>query len=104
MDSEVLHHDPVAGITEEFHFDETFDRIVHSVEQDVTDIVEANKARFADVDERAPMTGEMHLVASIPMSIYNDLMQKGIIYDQKALSKWLNDPDNRVFRVRPGRV
>jgi hypothetical protein len=24
--------------------------------------------------------------------------------DQKAMAKWLNDPDNRAFRTRPGTI
>jgi hypothetical protein len=33
-----------------------------------------------------------------------ELKQQGIIDDPKALRRWLNDPDNRYFRTRPGRV
>lgn len=105
MDSEILDFSPETQITETFHFDETFDggRIIHEVEQDVTDIVEDCKARMASTDERARY-GDMAHVASIPMSIYNELLAKGIINDQQALKDWLNNPDNRVFRTRPGRV
>jgi hypothetical protein len=46
----------------------------------------------------------MHKVGSIPMSIYHELQKQGILQDEKRLKKWLNDPDNRVFRTRPGRV
>ncbi len=108
FDSEALSHDPLTGTTEIFHFEEGVsksdgDTIVHQVVQDVTDIVEDNKARFADTDERARY-GEMSRVASIPMAIYMDLRRRGVLDDQEALRAWLNNPDNRVFRTRPGRL
>ena len=53
--------------------------------QDVTDVVEQNKTIFNQVDERANWKGDMHKVASIPMSIYYDLKAKGILDDQAAL-------------------
>jgi hypothetical protein len=35
---------------------------------------------------------------------YMDLKKKGILDDQVALKRWLNDPENRYFRTRPGQV
>lgn len=72
--------------------------------QVVDEIAEENKQTFNQFDERANWKGEMHRVASIPMSIYYDLKRKGILDDPSAMKKWLNDPDNRVFRTRPGQV
>lgn len=72
--------------------------------QDVTDIIEANKAAYNQVDERANWKGDMHRVGSVPMSVYYDLKRRGILDDQAALKRWLNDPENQVFRTRPGRV
>ena len=72
--------------------------------QDVGELAEANKQNFNQFDERAGWKGDMHRVASIPMSIYYDLKRKGILDDQAALKKWLNDADNRVFRTRPGQI
>lgn len=72
--------------------------------QDVSEFAEANKQQFNQFDERASWSGDMHRVASIPMSVYYDLKRKGILDDQAAMKKWLNDPDNRVFRTRPGQV
>jgi len=46
----------------------------------------------------------MAKVASIPMNIYFDLKQRGILNDQKKMKQWLNDPDNKYFRTRPGLV
>jgi hypothetical protein len=46
----------------------------------------------------------MHKVASIPMTLFYDLKKQGIIDDPARLKAWLNNPDNRFFRTRPGRV
>ena len=46
----------------------------------------------------------MSRVASIPLTVYYDLKQKGILDDQAAMKKWLNDPDNELFRTRKGKV
>jgi len=72
--------------------------------QDITAIAEANQMVRNTFDERANWKGDMHRVASIPMSIYYDLKAKGILDDPAAMKKWLNDPDNVVFRTRPGKV
>lgn len=73
-------------------------------EQDVTDLVEANKAAYNAVDERATWAGDWHRVASIPISVWFDLVRQGIANDEARLRRWMNDRDNLVFRTRPGRV
>ena len=71
---------------------------------DVGDITAANRALHAQTDERAGWKGDMHRVASIPLVIYFDLLQKGIAQDKGAMRRWLNDPENAHFRTRPGRI
>ena len=101
----VLDYDSATGITQWFHFDEITGDIGLETKQDVTAIIEGTKGEFNPVGERAPWKGDVHKVASIPMSIYNELMKiTNNGKDQKAFNKWMNDPDNRVFRTRPGRV
>jgi hypothetical protein len=46
----------------------------------------------------------MDRVASIPMGVYMELDAKGIARDEKAFARWLDDPDQRAFRTRPGRL
>lgn len=91
------------GQKQYWHEDEEGNVTIQTV-QDVTSVVEDNKALFNQVDERANWKGDLHRVASIPMSVYYDLKAKGILNDPSAMKKWLNDPDNRVFRTRPGAV
>lgn len=99
-----LSFDPLTGTKEVFRYDPTDDSFTIETLQDVTDVVEFNKAMANQVDERANWKGDWHKVASIPMSVYMDLQKKGIANDDKAFHRWLNDSDNKVFRTRPGRL
>ena len=47
---------------------------------------------------------DMRLVGHIPLVIYNQMMRDGSFNDPAAIKKWLNNPDNKCFRVAPGRV
>lgn len=98
----IIHQNADAGITQYFHMNDEGDIGLETV-QNVTDIVEENKASYNAIDERASW-GEGQRVASIPMSIYYDLKAQGILDDQVKFKAWLNSPDNRFFRTRPGRV
>jgi hypothetical protein len=89
------------GIVTSFHYDADKDEAIIQKEQDVTSIIEANKREYNDAPER---WGEWTKVGSIPLSVYYELERKGILKDQVALAKWLNDPDNRAFRTRPGTI
>lgn len=82
----------------------------HAIEtiQDVTEIVEDAKYNYKERQGERWKDLMTH-VAQIPTSIYYDLVRKGIIDEKndpemERLKKWLNDPDNRVFRTRPGRI
>jgi hypothetical protein len=80
---------------------------------DLTDFIEHTKAQF---NENSGTKGwgdnpidRKNKIASLPTEIINDLNAKGImrgyyIMDQKAMKRWLNDPENRVFRTRGGTV
>lgn len=104
MDSRVLDSDPIMGITRIHHYDPTTDQATIETRQDVTQLTELTKAAFNSKDERANWKGDQHHVASIPMSVFMELKRKGIVDDEAAFKRWLNDRDNRVFRTRPGVV
>jgi hypothetical protein len=85
--------------------------IVIETRQDVTQNIEQNRKEFNSFDERAKWSDEMlgNKIASIPLTVIDDLNAKGImrgftVVDQKRMKDWLNSPDNRYFRTRPGRV
>lgn len=52
--------------------------------------------------------GDYHLVASIPLNIWNDedlgLQKAHLSGDDRYVSRWLNDPDNKAFRTKEGTV
>jgi len=100
---DMLTWDPHTKTREDWHEDADGNVVLHRV-QEVQDVIDVNKRRFNDHDERTPFKGEMVKVGSIPLVIYEQLRREGILQDQKRLKAWLNDPANRAFRTRPGKV
>lgn len=43
-------------------------------------------------------------IAEIPLIIYEQAVREGWHDDPKAWKKWLNDPQNKVFRITDGRA
>lgn len=83
--------------------------LIIQTSQDVTDIVEKNKKEYNATN--GTWGGDLfdNKIASIPMTVIDDLNKKGImkgfhVVDQKKFRLWLNDPDNRFFRTRQGRI
>ena len=85
--------------------------IVIQTRQDVSDIIEQNKKEYNSFDERARWSDQLfgNKVASIPMTVIDDLNKAGImrgfaVLDEKRFAVWLNDPMNRAWRTRTGVV
>jgi hypothetical protein len=85
--------------------------IIIQTRQDVSDIVEQNKKEYNSFDERARWSDNLfgNKVASIPMTVIDDLNKQGImrgfaVLDDKRFALWLNDPMNRAWRTRTGVV
>jgi hypothetical protein len=81
---------------------------VIETKQDITGILESNKAQFNAIDEKAKW-GEWTKVASLPNVVVDELNKQGImrgfaVLDEKRFRSFLNNPDNRFFRTRPGQV
>ena len=79
--------------------------------QDVSDIVEQNVKEYNSHDERAKWSDHVfgNKVASIPLTVIDELNKQGImrgfhVLDEKRFKSWLNNPDNRFFRTRPGKI
>jgi hypothetical protein len=103
MEKRFFDSNPELGITRTFHYDADTDEAMIQTQQDVTGVIEENKSEFNQVDERATW-GELSKVASIPLSLYYQLKSEGKLDDQAYMKRWLNDPENRHFRTRPGKV
>ena len=49
--------------------------------------------------------GDYHMVASVPVKLFWDqLAEASREGDEKYVSRWLNDSDNRAWRTKSGRV
>lgn len=101
MTKRLISADNETGIKTYLDYDGTDDDAVIVKEQDVTEIVESNRAAFDSAPKR---WGDMTHVGRIPMTVYMELKAKGILDDQQELVKWLNDPANGMWRVRPGTI
>jgi len=101
VETKLIDQNAFYGTSTFYHFDHATGEITFETRQDAEPIIEANKARFNEAPTR---WGEGKLVASIPLTIYYDLKRKGITKDPAAFRRWLNDPDNRAFRTRPGHL
>ena len=85
--------------------------IIIETKQDISSILEQNQKEYNSFDERARWSDHLfgNKVASIPMTVIDELNKQGImrgfaILDEKRFKAWLNERDNRVFRTRTGVV
>ena len=90
---------------------ETEDGLIFNTSQDVTAILEDNAKKRNQTDRKTKWGSELfdNKIASIPMAVFDDLQKQGItrgfhVIDQKKFRAWLNNPDNRFFRTREGKV
>ena len=103
-DATLLDFDELTGTETWWHYDEDTEMATFETRRDVGDVTEFNKKVFKEFDERTRWTDDQNLVASIPDFLFHKLVAKfgPMKSNQKAWRKWLNDPDNRAFRTRPG--
>ena len=83
--------------------------IVIETKQDVSDIIEANKQQLFYDQQRIGGLNEMHHVARIPFTVIDELNKTGImkgfnVVDEIGFARWLNNPDNSVWRTYRGTV
>lgn len=89
--------DAKTGSTSEFITED--DKIIYHTKQDIQPVIEHCKA----LAENKPGKDFRH-VAEVPMVIYQKAMREGWVKDKAKWKKWLNDPDNKVFRTWQGKV
>jgi hypothetical protein len=99
----LISKDPEFGISQYYVSDPMEGKFRFETVQDCTPILEGAKAQYNSTDERAKW-GEWAKVATIPLSIFHNLKRTGVADDKRKFSRWINDPDNRLFRTRPGKV
>lgn len=98
------------GITET-EFKDDGDQLIITQKQDISAIIEANKAEYNQTDRKTKWSdGQLsNKVASIPLAVFQDLEKAGItrgftVIDMPRFKAWLNNPDNKVFRTRAGTI
>jgi hypothetical protein len=95
-------HDPVTTRATKITEDDE-EGLVFLHTQRTAEIVESAKALASNFDpHRRNPEGITH-VARIPMVIWQRLQRLGITRDEKALNKWLNSRECRLFRTDDGR-
>lgn len=100
-DKAFLRYNPATGKKSTLILDDDAPDKMHvSWEQDVSDIVKQNRWD----EENHKSGGDMKFAARIPLAVWNHLQEVGIAKDPEALKKWLNDPENREFRVWKGHL
>lgn len=102
MSRRFFDYDPLTGEVEWFHYDDATDQMTVQTEQTVDPLVDQNKRLQNDTPSN--WKGDMHRVASIPLNLFWELKKQGVVDDPKRLKAWLNDPNNRYFRTRTGKV
>lgn len=68
--------------------------------EDVEPLLDYVKARR---DVQNPKANMRH-VAEIPVTIYEKAFREGWLHDQAAWNRFLNDADNKAFRIWEGRL
>ena len=104
MNKRLLSHDAEFGLTQWFIPSSDGTEFTVQTTQDVGGIIELNKKAYASVDERAGWKGDWHRIASIPLHTFFELKKRGITESAPKLKRWLNDPDHKYLRTRPGKV
>jgi len=85
------------------------DDAVIKQEEDLTPYIEQNKKEYNESTSNWSSNPLGNKIASIPNIVIDQLNKDGImqgfqIIDQRRFFKWLNDPDNRFFRTKQGKL
>ena len=101
MEWHVIEDNPL-GTKTVFHYDHAAEEFYIEDVEDVHGTLEENKG-LSQLDT-GNWQADRHHVAQIPEVVWADLVKRGIAQDDKALLRWLDDPDNRLFRTKHGRL
>ena len=93
----------------EMQFDQTDNTFNFKTVQDVTPILDDNKARYNAFGDKLSLgkRGEWHHAASVPITMWEKWMKDSngeIAKDSKLLAAYLNNPDYKYFKVAPTNI
>jgi len=89
--------DSQSGLISEFATED--DKNIYHTTQNVQPILDNVKNLSYNKQRK-----ELKHVAEVPMVIYQQAIREGWANDRKKWKKWLNDPDNKLFRIWQGKV
>jgi hypothetical protein len=106
MGKRALGMDPDTGVMSWMDYDESTGAWTVGETADVTAFLENNKRLYNDAPAR---WGEGAVHTSLHPLMRTKLMHEGIIRthidnDPEPYRRWVNDSDNRKWRIRPGKV
>lgn len=90
--------DPATNTVERFHWNPTEESYTIEDKQEVTAILDQNNA-LRNSDAKHDRKSPMRRCAAIPLNIYFELQAKGIRPGTAAFDKWLDNPDNAMWRT-----
>lgn len=99
----VFSSDPLTRTRQVFHSEEPGQYIIET-QQDVTDLVELNKAQYNAFSHKSvqKFKGErFHCYARVPLALLFD-PATGRMKDDDELKRWLNSNEALAFRTMPG--
>jgi hypothetical protein len=92
-----LAYDSLTGTLQKMHIT-TDQKLVFETTVELGNLPEINAAQMNETS-RTQKSGDMVKVASLPMMVYLDLRQKGILDDKAAMRKWLKSEEARPYRT-----
>lgn len=97
----IVTDDRVTGCKSEIIFED--DKLIIQGSQDTTAIEDYNTDHMSmhDTSGRCAQDGEH--VGRIPLEIMTQLQKSGVWLDDKALLAWLEQPENKIWKIHPGK-
>lgn len=92
-----LSYDSLTGTLQKMHITPD-QKLIFETTTELGKLPEYNQAQLNETS-RTQKSGDMVKVASLPMMIYLELEQKGILRDKAAMRKWLNSEEARPYRT-----
>lgn len=82
------------------HNDPQGNRFVIASEMECDQLIRENRA----LREAQTKKEEFRLAARVPLPVVEKAMQEGWFHDDDKWAQWMNNPENRDFRVYEGRI
>lgn len=92
-----LSYDSLTGTLQKMHITPD-QKLIFETTTELGNLPDYNQAQLNETS-RTQKSGDMVKVASLPMMIYLELEQKGILRDKAAMRKWLNSDEARPYRT-----